>query len=456
MVDPNVHRFEDQHHARVLRHRCPLFEASDDVFMHLFLGHSRLIIAGDDGHLAGTDLLRRCDGFGDLLADAIVIFGIIHSRRKGPGGELGDLDAGLFTGDTDLLQILVAPRPKLNCGISQLGSGADAILCRATSESPHLDVDRKAGLAPGERLALFHLRTSLNGRSGGGGGSKSCGEHELATMGIHGYLLGRAESNLVVVPGNHHFDSRQLLTLQLSFDLGILIGLQMDSQKTAICRVFQLAAFFDKITGRQVLRDLRQPLHPIGKRQLQNHRRQSGDFFADFPDPVRWSCVRHQSKCSTILLDDKSQSIDDVIDANRSNAVIPQQNRFLFFKDVHLEKTHPLFFIDPEKVGPVSIIENILTDRPGGRLLGMNHHRHRFLCSLSEVGIEEDGQTGQMVAVAMGDEKMFHTELKIQIAVETQRSGIETDGLINQVGAEQLMLGGNSNSRWEELNLQSN
>ena len=81
----------------------------------------------------------------------------------------------------------------------------------------------------------------------------------------------------------------------------------------------------------------------------------------------------------------------------------------------------------------MTIVEDILLDRFGRRFLCVDHQGNRFFRSLPKMGIEEYRQACQMIAVAMGNEEVLHTQLKTQIKVKPDRSRIKAELIIDQV-----------------------
>ncbi len=149
----------------------------------------------------------------------------------------------------------------------------------------------------------------------------------------------------------------------------------------------------------QVLRDICEPLKTARKRRLQHYRRQSRHIVTALPYLIGWTCVGDDGAGTGIILDDVSDRFDDVIDGNRSDPDSLDLHRCASLDHLQSHQVLARFIAESDEVGPVAIIEQVLTQAGRCRLCGIDGHWRIRVSADSKVGIEKGGQAGDMVTV---------------------------------------------------------
>lgn len=157
MIDTDVHRFEDERDVVVFGDGCCFFQPGNDVGVHFFLGHALLVITRDDCHQFAVEFLGDGAAGFDFLDEGVVVFGVVESRPKSPGGELCDCDVQILTQARDGIDVLPFPGPEFVSGESQGGCFLDPLEKRQLPP-PHFDIHgelRVGGFSGEFRLGRF-------------------------------------------------------------------------------------------------------------------------------------------------------------------------------------------------------------------------------------------------------------------------------------------------------------
>ena len=192
MIDAAVHRLEDHHHLFALADRRGPLEGLDALGVHLLLGHARLVVARDDAHLAGLQLVGDLAGLFDGRDEGVFLLRVVHAGAKSPGGELGNGDARLLGRGSQPIGIAVAAfvRPDFDGRKAEVRRLLKAVEIGCLAE-PHFDVDGEFGvLGLAERLwidgGLLGSTDRLRADGNGGGSCGSGTGQQRATGEGHG------------------------------------------------------------------------------------------------------------------------------------------------------------------------------------------------------------------------------------------------------------------------------
>ena len=143
MINPDIHRLKDHDDPMTLGNRSSKLEPGNDVGVHLFLGHPRLVISADNRHETTAQFLCRPAGGLDSLHEGFVVLRIIKTGLETPGGKLGHLDfqfPGFFGNGS---QVFSLEGPEFYGWKSQCCRRLDS-LQEWKLRKPHLDVHSKA------------------------------------------------------------------------------------------------------------------------------------------------------------------------------------------------------------------------------------------------------------------------------------------------------------------------